>query len=155
MAEAQYEWDARGTGTNGITVSDVAAESGMTASCYQTGRSTCCGSQGNVMPRPTSNGKYNAKRTKGYASKREYAHAVNLHALERAGEIKDLRERVSYELIPKDELGRAIRYVADFCYWDKRTGRHIVQDVKGFRTDVYKLKRRLMWRVHGIIIEEV
>jgi hypothetical protein len=99
--------------------------------------------------------KYRAKRTNGYASKREYLHAVNLHALEDAGEIKDLREQVSYELIPKDKLGRAIRYVADFCYWDIKRGRHVVCDVKGFRTDTYKLKRRLMWNVHKILIEEV
>ena len=95
------------------------------------------------------------KRTNGYASKAEYNHAINLHALQKAGEIKDLKEQVSYELIPKDELGRAIRYVADFAYWDIRRGKHVVQDVKGFRTDVYKLKRRLMWKVHGIIVEEV
>ena len=102
-----------------------------------------------------SNFRHANKRTEGYASKREYYHAVNLHALAKAGHIKDLKEQVSYELIPKDELGKAIRYVADFTYWDVGRGQHVVQDVKGFRTDAYKLKRRLMWKVHGILVEEV
>ena len=43
--------------------------------------------------------------------------------------------------------------VADFMYRDAG-GRHVV-DFKGVRTAVYKLKKRLMWHVHGINIEEV
>jgi hypothetical protein len=80
---------------------------------------------------------------------------MNLHALASAGEIKDLQEQVPFVLVPADELGRAIVYRADFVYHDKRDGRTHVEDVKGFRTEGYKLKRRLMWKIHKILIEEV
>jgi len=99
--------------------------------------------------------KYRAVRTNGYASKREAAYATTLRALEKAGEIAQLQEQVSFELVPRDELGRAVRYLADFRYWDNRSAKWVICDVKGYRTDVYKLKRRLMWKVHGIIVEEV
>ena len=48
-----------------------------------------------------------------------------------------------------------ISYIADFVYQDARTGETIVEDSKGFRTDAYILKRKLMLWVHGIKITEV
>ena len=44
-------------------------------------------------------------------------------------------------------------YKADFQYWEN--GRRIVEDVKGVRTPVYKLKRKLMLALHGIGITEI
>lgn len=38
---------------------------------------------------------------------------------------------------------RAVRYIADFVYTDTMTEKVIVEDVKGYKTDVYKLKRKL------------
>lgn len=98
--------------------------------------------------------KYNAVRTGKYASKAEAKRAAELHLLEKAGEISDLREQVKLMLIPKDELGRQVSYIADFTYRDL-AGKWHWEDVKGFKTPVYKLKRRLMWDVHCILIEEV
>lgn len=75
-----------------------------------------------------------------------------LNLLQRAGLISDLRRQVKYELIPKQDGERAIYYIADFVYTEK--GKTVVEDVKGYRTDVYKLKRRiLLWR-YGIKIRE-
>lgn len=94
-----------------------------------------------------------------FDSKREAARYLELKALEQAGEISRLTLQVPFEIIPKS-VGpdgknlRQIRYIADFCYYDKFGHRH-VEDVKGVRTDVYKLKKRLMWHVHGIAIEEI
>ena len=44
--------------------------------------------------------------------------------------------------------------MADFVYTDVETGETVVEDTKGFRTDVYKIKRKLMLKVHGIKIKE-
>jgi len=41
----------------------------------------------------------------------------------------------------KNKIERNIYYIADFSY--KKDGKLIVEDVKGKKTDVYKLKRKL------------
>ena len=99
--------------------------------------------------------KYGAKPTGGYASKKEHDHAVMLRIKERAGLISNLREQVSYELIPAQEGEKPCRYIADFVYTDNETGQTVVEDTKGVLTDVYKIKRKLMLYVHGIRIKEV
>lgn len=97
--------------------------------------------------------KYRAKREGKYASRKEAAYAAKLLLWLKIGEIQNFQEQVRFELIPKDALGPEVIYIADFVYDDRR-GHHVV-DVKGFKTPVYKLKRRLMWMLHGIKIEEV
>ena len=78
--------------------------------------------------------------------------------MERAGIISDLTRQVRFELIPAVKEGgkvkqRATSYIADFVY--KQGGQQIVEDAKGVRTEVYKLKKKLMlWR-YGIEIKEV
>lgn len=104
--------------------------------------------------------KYGAEPTGGHASKREHRRAIALRILERAGRITGLREQVEFELIPAqtDARGkvveRACRYVADFVYYDTRTGRMVVEDCKGYRTEVYRIKRKLMLYRYGIRIVE-
>lgn len=91
---------------------------------------------------------------KHFDSKREAARWQELRLLERAGEISDLRRQVRYELVPKMSGERPVDYIADFVYRDKN-GNEVVEDVKGVRTPVYIIKRKLMlWR-HGIRIREV
>lgn len=46
-----------------------------------------------------------------------------------------------------------ITYLADFVY--EKGSQTIVEDVKGMKTDVYKIKRKLMLYFHGIQIKEV
>lgn len=114
--------------------------------------------------------KYGNERVGGHASKKEHYRAAQLRLMERAGLISDLREQVSYELIPaqygecgKDFKGRdtrvllerPCRYVADFVYTDRATGQTVVEDTKGVRTKEYIIKRKLMLLVHGIRIKEV
>ena len=100
--------------------------------------------------------KYKAKPTEidgiRFASKREAKRYQELKLLERAKEIQDLKLQVPYVLIQKSAHGREIKYVADFVY--EENGQTIVEDSKGFRTDVYKLKKRLMAEVYGITIRE-
>lgn len=103
--------------------------------------------------------KYHAQPSGGYASRKEHRRANELRLMQRAGLISDLREQVSYELIPAQRdadgklLERACAYVADFVYTDK-DGNTVVEDTKGVRTDVYRIKRKLMLHVHGIRISE-
>jgi hypothetical protein len=54
--------------------------------------------------------------------------------------------------IPKQEGEREVCYIADFVY--QEDGKLVVEDVKGHRTEVYKLKKKLMLWVHGIRIKE-
>ena len=82
-----------------------------------------------------------------------------LNLLERAGKISGLERQVKFELLPAqydsttgklDE--RACSYVADFCYYEN--GVYTVEDVKGFKTPEYKLKRKMMLYINGIRIKE-
>ena len=101
--------------------------------------------------------KYGAVKTEVdgimFDSKREASRYQELRLLEQAGEIANLRLQVPYILFPKNEHGRALKYIADFVYNDD-TGALVVEDAKGHSTDVYKLKRRLMAELKGIEIKE-
>lgn len=81
-----------------------------------------------------------------FDSKKEYRRWCELVLLEKAGEISQLRRQVVFELIPKQDGERACKYVADFVYCDQ-TGKTVVEDCKGLRTDAYRIKRKLFqWR---------
>lgn len=103
--------------------------------------------------------KYHAKPSGGYASRKEHRRARELHLLQRAGIITDLREQVPYTLIPTQRgpdgkvVELACTYIADFVYRDK-LGNTIVEDTKGVRTKEYIIKRKLMRHIHGITITE-
>jgi hypothetical protein len=89
-----------------------------------------------------------------YASKHEASEAAKLAALERGGKIKELKEQVRIVLVPGDGKLRAITYIADFTYVDLDGKLHVL-DAKGFKTQVYRLKKRLCALLLGITIEEV
>lgn len=106
--------------------------------------------------------KYNAHKTtvngKSFDSKKEAQRYAELLFLQRKGEITDLELQRKFELIPslKDALGktveRPVTYIADFVYI--QDGKMTVEDVKGYRTPEYVIKRKLMLYVHGIRIKE-
>lgn len=76
---------------------------------------------------------------------------------QKTGTLTDLETQVRFELIPKQDGERACFYVADFVYKD-REGKTVVEDVKGSKrmlTDVYKIKKKLMLKVHGIKVKEI
>jgi len=97
--------------------------------------------------------KYHSKRTNGYASKLEANTAAGLSALARAGKIQDFKEQVTFVLVQGKDKVRAITYIADFTYWDEN-GYHVC-DAKGYRTEVYRIKRKLLYLLHGITVEEL
>jgi len=118
--------------------------------------------------------KFSNQKGTGRASNKETRRAQYLQTLQAAGLISNLREQVDYELIPAQYapawegqyappaegmikvklLERACSYRADFVYNDERGVLH-VEDAKGMRTDVYKVKKKLMLWFHKIRIEEV
>ena len=98
-----------------------------------------------------SKSKYGAIGTKtsdGYfASRGESRRWIELLLLQRSGEIFDLERQVKFELLPSFEINgekiRGIDYIADFTYRDSLDGSRVVEDFKGHKTDVYKIKRKL------------
>lgn len=91
--------------------------------------------------------KYNNRKTVidgiAFDSNKEAKRYTVLRSLQDGGYIKGLSLQVPFELIPKQDGERAVKYIADFVYYDIEKQIHIVEDVKGFKTDVYKLKRKL------------
>lgn len=71
-----------------------------------------------------------------------------LKAKEKAGLIKNLQLQVNYPLIVNGL--KICDYRADFVY--EVGGKTIVEDVKGQIHDVFKLKYKLMFACHGIIL---
>lgn len=93
-----------------------------------------------------------------FDSRKEAKRYQELKLLEKAGEIKDLRRQVKYELIPSQKINgkvveRKVEYVADFVYL--QNGDIVVEDTKGIRTKDYIIKRKLMLYVWGIKIVEI
>lgn len=98
------------------------------------------------------NRKLTAPDGQKFDSVKEYHRWGCLRLMERAGVISNLKRQVRYELIPKQVGERACTYIADFTYMED--GKLVVEDCKGMKTDVYKIKKKLMLWVHGIRIKE-
>lgn len=90
-----------------------------------------------------------------FHSKREADRYVVLKAREKVGEIRNL-ELQPFFILEVNNVA-ICTYFADFGYQERSVGDwwRVVEDVKGVRTDVYKLKKKLMKAIHGIEIREV
>lgn len=109
-----------------------------------------------------------------FDSKREAARYQELKLLERAGVISFLQRQTKFQLIPDQHapsnavytkgprkgqrkpgklLEKECSYIADFCYI--QNGETVVEDAKGYRTEVYRIKKKLMLERYGIQIREV
>lgn len=93
-----------------------------------------------------------------FDSIKECQRYCELKLMQRAGVISDLQMQVPFELIPTQRIDgkvveRAVNYIADFVY--KQDGQKVVEDTKGFRTEKYIIKRKLMLYIHGIRIREI
>jgi len=107
--------------------------------------------------------KYGAKKATvdgvNFSSKREAKRWMELQMLLEGGEIKDLRRQVKIALIGRADMirtptGKVAHYVADFVYFDNRTGLEVIEDAKGYPTPEYKLKRAIL-AAQGVRIVEV
>lgn len=109
-----------------------------------------------------------------FDSRKEAVRYQELRLLERAGKISGLRLQEKFILIPSQReastevyksgpqkgrrkpgklLEKECSYIADFCYTEN--GEIVVEDTKGFRTEAYKIKRKLMLERYGIRIREI
>ena len=89
-----------------------------------------------------------------FKSEWEYERWCELKLLQRAGQISDLKKQVKFVLVEKSETQRQSSYYADFTYI--KDGKLVVEDTKSpaTRTDLYRLKKKLMLEKYGIEILE-
>ena len=100
--------------------------------------------------------KYNAKKTVvdniTFDSAKEAKRYSELKLLEKAGEIIDLKLQPKFPLmVARKKIGE---YWADFQY-KTMYGDVIIEDTKGYRTDIYKLKKKIVEAIYGITITEI
>lgn len=98
--------------------------------------------------------KYHAKKVTldghTFPSHAEAARYLELQLLERAGQISGLELQPKFKLKVKGTIIGT--YIADFRYTEN--GQVIVEDVKGMKTPVYNLKKKLLKAIYGITILE-
>lgn len=98
--------------------------------------------------------KYGNKKTEidgfMFDSKREAARYVELKYLESAGLIADLELQPKFPCVVNGK--KVCEYRADFKY--TQDGQPIIEDVKGFRTKEYRIKKKLVEALYGIEIKE-
>ena len=101
-----------------------------------------------------------------FSSKKEAKRYLELKEMQKRGEIKDLslqpaftfsvcrRDTNEFCLLRYRDSNRVLKYIADFAYTtiDEKL---VIEDAKGFKTPEYKIKKSLMFHVHGIEVQEV
>lgn len=107
--------------------------------------------------------KYHNKKVKfrgiTFDSVKERDYYLYLLDREKRGEVRHINRQYKFEIIPSfttpaGEKIKAITYLADFYFFDIVSNSWRVIDVKGYKTDVYRLKKKLL-AYKGIYIEEV
>ena len=107
--------------------------------------------------------KYGNKKTEingiKFDSKKEAKRYTELIELEQQGSVMNLELQPRFTLIDKyvngsGEKVRALTYIADFKYLtDKGV---VIEDVKGMKTDVYKIKKKMFEKLYyPMIIKEI
>lgn len=87
-----------------------------------------------------------------FASQKEGKRYCDLLLLVAAGEIFNLKLQPRFPIIINGV--KVCTVVADFQYLEQGASHKTVEDVKGFLTPVYKLKKKLMKAVYGIEVFE-
>ena len=108
-----------------------------------------------MKKRPTRS-KYNARKTVvdgiTFDSKKEARRYESLKLQEKVGVISHLQLQPKFRLLDgfkhNGETIRPINYFADFNYIDAE-GNEVVEDVKGKKTDVYNIKKKLFLNKYG------
>lgn len=93
-----------------------------------------------------------------FDSKKEGLHYLELKRRQELGEISNLELQPSFLLQEKfkrdGKIYRPITYIADFRYVEE--GKVIVEDVKGFKTPEYKIKKKLLlYKYEGFEFREI
>lgn len=89
-------------------------------------------------------GKYHARKTiiggTIYASQKEAKRCEELKLLEKAGHIRNLDLQPKFPMIVNGV--KVCTYIADAAYFENNA--RVIEDVKGVKTPVYRLKRKLL-----------
>lgn len=87
-----------------------------------------------------------------YSSKKEASRAYELDLLQAGGIIRKWEAQIPFAF----QLNgvKICKYICDFRVFYK-DGRVEIEDVKGFRTDIYRLKKKLMKAFYEIEIVEI
>jgi Protein of unknown function (DUF1064) len=88
-----------------------------------------------------------------FDSKKEAERYQELLWMEQFGLIHKIELQPKYELVVNDQKIGA--YYGDFRYELTETGESITEDVKGMKTPVYQIKKKLVKALYGIEIREV
>ena len=119
-----------------------------------------------TLPNQKQN-KYKNKKVsvngKVFDSKKEAKRYCELIKLEQAGLIKDLETQKKFLLLDTFKKNgttyKQISYYADFVYFDVYSKKTIVEDVKAskdFKTEVYKIKKKLFEFIYkDLTIKEI
>lgn len=86
-----------------------------------------------------------------FDSKAEGARYRELMLLFKGGVIRNLELQPKFTITLNGK--KVFTYKADFSYFEK--DQRVVEDVKGFRTPVYKLKKRIVEAQLGVTIKEI
>lgn len=106
----------------------------------------------------TRQSKYNAVKCKKdgftFDSKKELARYEELKTLKRGKQIKNLEVHPSIPLVVNGQV--VCVYKPDFRYHENQKGKwvSITEDVKGVKTAVYRLKKKLLQALLGVTIRE-
>jgi hypothetical protein len=87
-----------------------------------------------------------------FASQREYQHWCEMKLQEKAGWVTDLQRQVRFKLAIGPH--HICDFIADEVFTDTATGKRVVVDVKGVKTPVYRLKKKLMKALLNIDVVE-
>jgi hypothetical protein len=90
-----------------------------------------------------------------HQSRLEARRCTELHLMERGGLIRDLQAHPQKRFRLDVNGVHVCDYLADFVYFDIERNREVVEDTKGFMTEVARLKLKLVAAVHGIEVEVV
>lgn len=108
-----------------------------------------------LMSPPRQRNKYNAVKIEIdghiFASQAEGRRYQQLKLLERAGHIRQIELQPVFKFEIDGKL--MFRYVADFAYFEGVS--RIVEDCKGVRTPVYRIKKKIIEQAFKITIREV
>lgn len=93
-----------------------------------------------------------------FDSMKEAKRYGELKMLEKAGKVLDLQLQPEFVLMVNNapltyDSGRKIKYRADFAYLCTRRVKRIVEDVKGFKTTDYKIKKAIMKSMDIEVVE--
>lgn len=118
------------------------------------GHYTCCPDcLGGLVPLNPKRHKYGAKAVDvdgiRFASKKEANRWFELKTMLASGMISELKRQVAFDLVVNGI--KVAKYISDFVYVED--GAQIVEDAKGVRTAMFRLKAKLLKACHGIEVK--